>query len=117
MDAEACTRFATKVRDSACGLYENLSSGKSLAMAISFRPMSFHDSSTAPDGLGAGPSAFFGASWARRGANAKHTAIHTKANLEKRFIASLLMNVEAKAYYPPLDAPLPRIFHFGVGKR
>jgi hypothetical protein len=53
--------------------------------------MSFHDSSTASDGLGAGPGAFFGASWARRGANAKHTANHTKANLEKRFIASLLM--------------------------
>src|SRR5712664_4621320 len=102
MDAEACTMFAANVRDSACGLKENLSSGKSPAMAISFRPTSFHASSTASDGLGAGPGAFFGASCARRGANAKHTANHTNANLEKRFIASLLMNVEAKGLLSPI---------------
>src|SRR5258708_23387904 len=98
MDAEACTRFATNVRDSACGLNENLSSGKSPAMAISFRPISFHASSTASDGLGAGPGAFFGASCARRGANAKQTANHTKANLVKRFIAFLLWAFEAKGF-------------------
>src|SRR5260370_34006531 len=97
MDAEACTRFATNVRDSACGLYENLSSGKTCAMAINFRPMSFHASSPPSDWLGAGPRAFFGASCARRGgrrgarrgATAKPTANHANAQQEKQFISLL----------------------------
>src|ERR1700733_10062837 len=100
MDAEACTRFAINVRDSACGLYENLSSGKSCAMAINFRPMSFHASSTPSDWLGAGPGAFFGASCAPRGANAKATANHTNANLEKHFISFLLRAFRRRASYP-----------------
>src|ERR1700756_3630763 len=92
MDAEACTMFATNVRDSACGLNKNFPSGKSCAIAISFRPMSFHCSSTASDGLGAGPGAFFAASWARNGWVAKHA--HSKATPTNtvRFIASLLMD-------------------------
>src|ERR1700729_3330290 len=111
MDAEACTRFAINVRDSACGLYENLFSGKSCAMAINFRPMSFHASSTPSDWLGAGPGACFGAPCARRGANAKPTANHTNANLEKRFISFLLWALRQRASYPPSDVSPLRMFH------
>src|ERR1700674_4039679 len=76
MDAETCMSPAANVRESACGLYSYLSSGKSSAMAISFLPMSFHCSSTACDGLGAGfGGSFFAASCASTGiaANPAHS--------------------------------------------
>src|SRR5208337_2677389 len=81
MEAAACRRLAPKVRDSGAGLYAYLSSGKSSAMAMSLRPMSFHCSSTASEGLSAGfGSAFFMfMSCARIGSTARHAANKTAA--------------------------------------
>src|SRR5208282_5822587 len=81
MEAAACRRLAPKVRDSGAGLYAYLSSGKSSAMAMSLRPMSFHCSSTACEGLSAGfGSAFFMfMSWARIGRTTRHAANKTAA--------------------------------------
>src|ERR1700719_1105688 len=58
MDAETCSSCSAKVRSAGTGLKSYLSSGKSSAMAISLRPISFHCDTTACDALGAalGPS-------------------------------------------------------------
>src|ERR1700676_309705 len=58
MDAETCSICSAKVRSADTGLKSYLSSGKSSAMAISLRPISFHCETTACDALGAalGPS-------------------------------------------------------------
>src|ERR1700730_1840505 len=60
MEAETCSSCSAKVRCAGAGLKSNLSSGKSSAMAISLRPISFHCDTTACDALGAalGPSFF-----------------------------------------------------------
>src|ERR1700730_8956744 len=53
MDAETCSICSAKVRSAGTGLKSYLSSGKSSAMAISLRPISFHCETTACDALGA----------------------------------------------------------------
>src|ERR1700675_3410408 len=53
MDAETCSSCSAKVRSAGTGLKSYLSSGKSSAMAISLRPISFHCDTTACDALGA----------------------------------------------------------------
>src|SRR5208283_2201218 len=57
--------LSAKLRTAGVGLKSYLSSGKSSAIAISLRPMSFHCASTASDALGAGfgAASFFGISW------------------------------------------------------
>src|SRR5580700_10836164 len=58
-----------KVPTVGAGLKSYLSSGKSSAMAMSLRPISFHCSRTAPAALdaGFGAASFFGMSWERAG--------------------------------------------------
>src|SRR5260370_31441099 len=90
MEPEAWTRLALKVRDSGAGLYPYLSSGKSSAMAISFRPISFHCSSKGSEGLGAGLGSVFLASWARRGCTVRQAVSRSAKSRPSRFIASLL---------------------------
>src|SRR5712671_2369253 len=53
MEAETCRSCSAKVRCAGTGLKSYLSSGKSSAMAISLRPISFHCETTACDALGA----------------------------------------------------------------
>src|SRR5579864_1914185 len=53
MDAATCSSCSAKVRSAGTGLKSYLSSGKSSAMAISLRPISFHCDTTACDALGA----------------------------------------------------------------
>src|SRR6267154_2059276 len=53
MEAETCSSCSAKVRCAGAGLKSYLSSGKSSAMAISLRPISFHCDTTACDALGA----------------------------------------------------------------
>src|SRR6267378_2066072 len=92
MDAEACTSPAANVLESACGLYSYLSSGRSSAIAISFLPMSFHCSSTASDGPGAGfGGSFFAASCASTG-NAANPAARTTPAIHLRFFISSLLS-------------------------
>src|SRR5271154_1562313 len=91
MDADAWIMFAANDRESGCGLYSYLSSGKSSAMAISFLPMSFQASRTACDGLGAGLGGAFLASWAAAGIAASTTAISRAPHLLRFFIGSLLI--------------------------
>src|ERR1700691_5687729 len=71
-----------RLRWAGVGLKSYLSSGKSSAMAISFRPISFQAASTACDGLSAGfTAACFLASWAWAGkvriVVAKNAAVST----------------------------------------
>src|SRR6202522_870076 len=54
MEPAACSNCSAKLRCAGVGLKSYLSSGKSSAIAISLRPISFHCSSTACDALGAG---------------------------------------------------------------
>src|SRR6266481_1671490 len=103
MDAETCTSPAANVLESACGLYSYLSSGKSSAIAISFLPMSFHCSSTACDGLGAGfGGSFFAASCAITGNTANPMANARLASLIHFIMVSLL------SFVPGRDAILIR---------
>src|SRR5271165_5776426 len=51
MDAETWSNCPTKLRDSGLGLYSYLSSGRSSAMAMIFRPISFHCDSTICDSV------------------------------------------------------------------
>src|SRR5215470_18278079 len=90
MDADACNKFATNVRESACGLYPYLSSGISSAIAINLRPISFQDSNAACEGLGAGlGGAFFAASCcASTGSAMKDAAIAIPAIHNSFFIPS-----------------------------
>src|SRR5438445_5004787 len=75
MDAETCSNTPRNVLESGFGLKSYLSSGKSSAMVINFRPISFHCSSTACEGLGAGfGGAFFVASCASVGNTANPMA-------------------------------------------
>src|SRR5216683_6157143 len=91
MDAETCTSPAANVLESACGLYSYLSSGRSSAIAISFLPISFHCSSTASEGPGAGfGGSFFAASCPSTGNAANPTAKATPATHFRFFISSLL---------------------------
>src|SRR5579872_1751896 len=72
----ACSNCSAKLRSAGVGLKSYLSSGKSSAIAVSLRPMSFHESSTTFDSGSAGltVASFFIASWAWRGnANAMRT--------------------------------------------
>src|ERR1700730_1930439 len=57
MEAVTCSICSAKVRCAGVGLKSYLSSGKSSAMASSFRPISFHCDSTTCEGLGAGRGA------------------------------------------------------------
>src|ERR1700732_634436 len=109
MDAETCMSPAANVRESGCGLYSYLSSGKSSAMAISFFPMSFHCSSTACDGLGAGfGGSFFAASCASTGI-AANPAHNTNAPISFiNLIFSLLSPPERMLSYS--DAPHSQTF-------
>src|SRR6266849_8364966 len=109
MDAETCMSPAANVRESACGLYSYLSSGKSSAIAISFLPTSFHCSSTACDGLGAGFGAsFFAASCASTGI-AVRPAHNTIAPITFiNFIFSLLSPPSRTLFYS--DAPSSQKF-------
>src|SRR5258708_7584134 len=96
-------RFAANVLESGCGLYSYLSSGKSSAMAISFRPTSFHCSRMACDGLGAGfGGSFFAASCASTGITASPMANAKLANLIHFIMVSLLR------FVPERDAILIR---------
>src|SRR5215470_16263362 len=90
MDADACNKFATNVRESACGLYPYLSSGISSAIAINLRPISFQDSNAACEGLGAGlGGTFFAASCcASAGSAMKDAAIAIPAIHHNFLIAS-----------------------------
>src|SRR6266576_123977 len=75
MDAVTCSSTARNVLESGFGLYSYLSSGRSSAMTMSFRPISFHCSSTACEGLGAGfGGSFFAASCASTGSTANPMA-------------------------------------------
>src|SRR4029077_5119473 len=81
-----CRSCSAKLRWAGVGLKSYLSSGKSSAMAMSLRPMSFHCSSTACDGLAAGLTAvsFLEASWACSGDAA--AAARTRAARSKDLI-------------------------------
>src|SRR5580704_17480001 len=59
-------------------------------MAISLRPMSFHCSRTASEGLGAGFGGAFFASCVRAGIAAKHAANNNATKRGNRFSGSLL---------------------------
>src|SRR5689334_10573165 len=89
MDADAWSRLPTNVRESGWGLYPYLSSGKSSAIAINLRPMSFQDSSKACEGLGAGfGGVFFAASCARTGSAMNATVKAIPAIHHSFFISS-----------------------------
>src|SRR5215475_14434040 len=82
MEPEACSKFATNVRESGFGLYSYLSSGKSSAIATSLRPTSFHCSKTAAEGLAAGfGGSFFASLCAIVGIAARNAARQTPAIL------------------------------------
>src|SRR6266700_1459051 len=91
MDAEACKRLPTNVREAGFGVESYLSSGRSSAIAISFRPMSFHPSRTAADG----PRAGFGGSFAlvsvcaKPGTVARQAVRQSPARNFNRFISLL----------------------------
>src|SRR5712692_8279328 len=117
MDAETCTSPAANVLESACGLYSYLSSGKSSAIAISFLPMSFHCSSTACDGLGAGfGGSFFAASCASTGITASPMANAKLTSLIHFVMVSLLSFVPEqdvilirRAARQDVSYPMPRL--------
>src|SRR5260370_13182754 len=91
-------RFAANVLESGCGLYSYFSSGKSSAMMISFRPMSFHCSSTACEGLGAGfGGSFFAASCASTGSAANPAAKTTPPTHFSFFMFSFLRYVPTRS--------------------
>src|SRR6266481_9327368 len=111
MEAETCIRFAANVRESGFGLYSYLSSGKSSAIAISLRPMSFHCSMIAADG----PKAGFGGSFgllasvcAKTGIAARNATAHNPAASFVRFISLLRAPVCADF---PLRILLPGQMH------
>src|SRR4029077_6631381 len=116
MDAETCNSPVANVLESACGLYSYLSSGKSSAIAISFLPMSFHCSSTACDGLGAGfGGSFFAASCASTGI-AANPAHNTNAPISFiNLIFSLLSPPERTLSYS--DAPHTQKFLWFLPRR
>src|SRR5579864_7887993 len=70
------------------GLEVYLSSGKSSAMAMSLRPISFHCFSRAADGLASsfGDAAFFAESWAYAGSTKAPATKKNKASRENFFI-------------------------------
>src|SRR6266404_5492377 len=103
MEAETCIRFAANVRESGFGLYSYLSSGISSAIAISLRPMSFHCSMIAADGLKAGFGGSFGllaSVCATTGIAARNATAHNPAINFIRFISL------------SFDAPVLRSPHF-----
>src|SRR5579871_6493361 len=86
MEPAACSNCSAKLRCAGVGLKSYLSSGKSSAIAVSLRPISFQESSTTFTSGSAGLSAasFFIASWAcAENAN----AIRTKARNGILFIS------------------------------
>src|SRR6266853_592622 len=110
MEALACSIFSRNVRDSACGLNPNLSSGKSSAIMISFRPISFHCSSTACEGLGAGfGGSFFAASCATAGSIANPIAKAHPATHLSFFIFLSSVTSERRTYLLS-DVPLRQAF-------
>src|ERR1700685_2877412 len=74
-DPAACSNCTAKLRSAGVGLKSYLSSGKSSAIAVSLRPISFQESSTTFTSGSAGLAAsFFIASWAwAANANATRT--------------------------------------------
>src|ERR1700722_5930796 len=74
-----------KVPAVGAALKSNLSSGKSSAISISLRPMSFHCSSTASEGLGTGLGASFFASCERAGVTRIVAAKIATANVRTPF--------------------------------
>src|SRR6266849_3211788 len=113
IEALAWIRFAANVRESGCGLYSYLSSGKSSAMAISFFPVSFHCSRTACEGLAAGfGGSFFAASWAKT-CDPGNPRIRTNANIEiTLFIFSLLESLKRRLFryaHPQSGRATPRV--------
>src|SRR5437660_1222735 len=117
MDAVTCSSTARNVLESGFGLYSYLSSGRSSAIMISFRPISFHCSSTACEGLGAGfGGSFFAASCATAGSIANpitkaHPATHLNFFIFLSSVTSerrtyLLSDVPLRQAFPP-DWPRP----------
>src|SRR5882724_77754 len=98
------------VRESGFGLKSYLSSGRSTAIAISFRPMSFHPSSTAADG----PRAGFGGSFAlvsvcaKAGTVARQAVRQSPARNFHRFISLLRVPrvTQKKLRRNPLRVPV-----------
>src|SRR6267143_780267 len=89
MEAETCSICSANVRCAGVGLKSYLSSGKSSAMAISLRPISFHCESTTCEGLGASRGASL-AVRANRNEAPKAIAKTSVAPKTTFFIVSLL---------------------------
>src|ERR1700719_197545 len=90
MEEDACRSCSANVRCAGVGLKSYLSSGKSSAMAISLRPISFHCESTTCEGLGEGVAAGLLAARANTNEVPRDTARASTALAIIFFISSLL---------------------------